>query len=68
LALAEEIASRAPLAVRYAKAAINSAFEAPLGEGIAGEQRAFYLLFASEDRTEGMRAFVEKRPPEWKGK
>jgi enoyl-CoA hydratase len=68
LALAGEVAGRAPLAVRFAKAAINSAFEAPLSEGIAGEQRAFYLLFASEDRVEGMRAFVEKRAPEWKGK
>jgi enoyl-CoA hydratase len=67
LALAEEIAARAPLAVRFAKAAVNSAFESPLTEGIAGEQRAFYMLFASDDRAEGMRAFVEKRQPDWKG-
>lgn len=68
LALAQEIAARAPLAVRFAKAAVNSAFESPLGEGIAAEQRAFYMLFASDDRVEGMQAFVEKRLPEWKGK
>ena len=68
LALAGELAARAPLAVRFAKAAVNSAFESPLTEGIAAEQRAFYILFATEDRVEGMRAFVEKRPPEWKGK
>ena len=68
LALGEEIASRAPLAVRFAKEAVNSAFESTLSEGIASEQRAFYLLFSTDDRTEGMRAFVEKRPPEWKGK
>lgn len=68
LSLAAEIAARPPLAVRYARAAVNSAFESPLSEGIASEQRAFHLLFATEDRAEGMRAFVEKRPPEWKGK
>jgi enoyl-CoA hydratase len=68
LTLAEEIAARAPLAVRFAKEAINSAFESTLTEGIASEQRAFYLLFSTDDRTEGMRAFVEKRPPHWQGK
>jgi enoyl-CoA hydratase len=68
LSLAEEIAARAPLAVRFAKEAINTAFESPLTEGIASEQHAFYLLFSTDDRTEGMRAFVEKRPPHWQGK
>jgi len=68
LALAAEIAARAPLALRFAKEAVNSAFETSLSEGILREQRAFYLLFATDDRTEGMRAFVEKRPPVWKGK
>ena len=68
LALAAEIAGRAPLAVRFAKAAVNSAFESSLSEGIAGEQSSFYASFATEDRVEGMRAFVEKRPPVWKGK
>jgi enoyl-CoA hydratase len=68
LTLAEEIAARAPLAVRFAKEAINTAFESPLTEGVASEQRAFYLLFSTDDRTEGMRAFVEKRPPHWQGK
>ena len=67
LTLAGEIAARAPLAVRFAKEAINTAFESPLTEGIASEQRAFYLLFSTDDRIEGMRAFVEKRPPHWQG-
>jgi enoyl-CoA hydratase len=68
LALAAEIAGRAPLAVRMAKTAINQAFEATLTEGVATERRLFYLLFASEDQKEGMAAFVEKRPPAWQGR
>ncbi len=67
LALASEIAARAPLAVRLAKEAINQAFETPLRDGLADERRAFYLLFASQDQKEGMAAFVEKRKPAWKG-
>lgn len=67
LALANEIASRAPLAVQFGKEAVNHAFESFLSDGIADERRAFYFLFASEDQKEGMRAFSEKRKPEWKG-
>jgi len=67
LQLASEIAGRAPLAVRLGKEAVNHAFEAFLSEGLAGERRAFYYLFASQDQKEGMAAFVEKRKPEWKG-
>ncbi|MDH5505590.1 MAG: enoyl-CoA hydratase-related protein [Anaerolineae bacterium] len=68
LKLAAEIAARAPLAIRLAKEAVNHAFEASLSEGIAAERRAFYFLFASHDQKEGMQAFVEKRPADWKGK
>ncbi len=68
LKLAEEIASRAPLAVRAAKKMINQAFEESLSEGLAEEKQEFYNLFASEDQKEGMQAFIEKRKPEWKGK
>ena len=68
LALAEEIAARAPLAVRLAKEAINNAFESSLTNGLADERRAFHLLFATEDQKEGMAAFVEKRKPAWKGR
>ncbi|MGC8855427.1 MAG: enoyl-CoA hydratase-related protein [Anaerolineae bacterium] len=68
LSLAEEIASRAPLAVRMAKEAINAAFETSLSEGLMAERRNFYSLFATEDQKEGMKAFLEKRKPQWKGK
>ena len=67
LALAGEIANRAPLAVRLGKEAINNAFESPLSQGLAAERRAFYSLFASADQKEGMQAFLAKRPAEWKG-
>jgi enoyl-CoA hydratase len=67
LALAAEIAARAPLAVRMVKEAINHTFESFLAEGMAAERRAFYFLFASTDLKEGMRAFMDKRQPKWRG-
>jgi enoyl-CoA hydratase len=67
LGLAEQIAGRAPLAVRLGKEAVNHAFESFLSDGLADERRAFYFLFASQDQKEGMSAFVEKRKPNWKG-
>lgn len=66
--LARNITGRAPLAVRLAKESINRAFETGLTEGLAGERQNFYLLFATEDQAEGMRAFMEKRDPEFKGR
>lgn len=68
LKLAAEIAARAPLATRAAKKMINQSFEQALEEGLAEEKREFYNLFATEDQKEGMQAFVEKRPAQWKGK
>jgi enoyl-CoA hydratase len=68
VALAEEIAGRAPLAVRMAKDAVNAAFETTLAEGLAAERRNFYPLFSTEDQKEGMKAFAEKRKPTWKGR
>ena len=68
LKLAEEIASRAPIAVRVAKKMINQAFESALSEGLIEEKREFYNLFATGDQKEGMKAFVEKRKPIWTGK
>lgn len=68
LKLAEEIAGRAPLAVRAAKKMINETFERTLEEGLGEEKQEFYNLFDSEDQKEGMRAFIEKRKAEWKGK
>ena len=66
--LADEIASRAPLAVRAAKKMINQAYELALKDAIHAERQEFYNLFATEDQKEGMKAFIEKRKPEWKGK
>lgn len=68
LALAETIAGMPPLAVMAAKEAVNRAQELPLEAGLEFERRNFFLLFATEDQKEGMRAFVEKRTPEWKGR
>jgi enoyl-CoA hydratase len=65
---ADEVASRAPMAVRMAKDAVNAAFETTLTEGLNVEKRDFYQLFATEDQKEGMTAFIEKRKPNWKGK
>ena len=65
--LANEIAARAPLAIRFAKEAVNNAFETFLTDGISDERRGFYFLFSTEDQKEGMQAFVEKRSPKWKG-
>jgi enoyl-CoA hydratase len=67
LSLATEIAARAPLAIRFAKEAVNHAFDSFLAEGLADERRLFYFLFASADQKEGMAAFSEKRKPQWTG-
>jgi enoyl-CoA hydratase len=68
LKLAEEIAARAPLAVRVAKKLIQQAYELPLKEGLGEEKQEFYDLFTTEDQKEGMKAFVEKRKPNWRGR
>jgi enoyl-CoA hydratase len=68
LDLAAQLAAMPPLAVRAAKEAVNRAFELSLEAGLEFERRNFFLLFASEDQKEGMAAFVEKRPPTWKGR
>ena len=65
---AHEIAAKGPIAVRLAKEAVDKAFEAPLSVGVEFERRAFYLARASEDATEGLSAFVEKRKPDFKGR
>lgn len=68
VALAKAIAARPPLAVRLAKEAVLKAFDTTIEVGLEFERKNFYLLFASDDMREGMRAFVEKRKAEWKGK
>lgn len=66
--LANKIASRAPLAIQLAKRAINATSETTLAEGLRLEAALFGVGFMSEDRKEGVAAFIEKREPVWKGK
>lgn len=65
---AKEIASKPPVAVRLAKESVLKAFDTTIEGGLEFERKNFYLLFSSEDQKEGMKAFSEKRKPEWKGK
>jgi enoyl-CoA hydratase len=66
--VAGEIAAKGPIAVRLAKEAVDAAFETPLAAGVEFERKAFYLVRASEDADEGLHAFLEKRPPDFKGR
>ncbi|TAM97674.1 MAG: enoyl-CoA hydratase [Chitinophagaceae bacterium] len=66
--LAAEIAKMPSIAVRIAKETVLKAFETSLEEGLAFERKNFYLLFSSEDQKEGMKAFIEKRKPEFEGR
>ncbi|MCX6079700.1 MAG: enoyl-CoA hydratase-related protein [Chloroflexi bacterium] len=68
LALATEIAVRAPLAVISAKQAVNNAYESSLTAGLAEERDLFHNLFDTSDQKEGMQAFLEKRKPRWQGR
>lgn len=68
LALATEIAARAPLAVTSAKQAVNNAYESSLTAGLAEERDLFHNLFDTSDQKEGMQAFLEKRKPRWQGR
>lgn len=64
--IAERIASRSALAVRLAKRAVRASAKLPLSQGLRYEQSLFALAMASEDKEEGVRAFLEKREPRWK--
>jgi enoyl-CoA hydratase/carnithine racemase len=66
--LARVIARRPPLAVKLAKQAVLAAEETPLAAGLANERRLFELAMATEDRVEGMRAFLDKRRPSFQGR
>ncbi len=66
--VALEVASKPPLALKLAKQAINQAQESGLNDGLDLERQLFALLFSTNDRAEGMRAFFEKRKPHFTGK
>jgi enoyl-CoA hydratase/carnithine racemase len=68
LALAARIARRAPIAARLAKQAVLAAEETSMGAGLEQERRLYELAMATEDRVEGMQAFLEKRRPEYRGR
>ena len=68
LELADELASKAPLAVREAKRLIDDGVEAPLPAALTLEQRVLSALFATEDAREGIRSFIEKRGPRFVGR
>lgn len=65
---AEAIAGMPPMATIANKEMVNNAFEMPLSAALVAERRLFQILTASEDKAEGMAAFVEKRPANWKGR
>lgn len=65
ISIAQQAARRSQVAIRLTKEAVNKAYEMTLEEGLAYERRNFLVAFGSADKAEGMRAFIEKRPPQW---
>jgi enoyl-CoA hydratase/carnithine racemase len=68
MSLAQEVAEQPPIASRLAKQAVLAAEETALSAGLENERRLYELAMATEDRVEGMNAFLEKRPPSFEGK
>jgi enoyl-CoA hydratase len=68
LELCRGLEAKSPVALAYAKEAVNLALQGPHRTNLDSEARLFAMLFASEDQKEGMAAFVEKRPPEFRGR
>jgi len=68
VSLAQVVARRPPIAARLAKQAVLAADEMALAAGLQHERRLYELAMATEDRVEGMRAFIEKRRPEFRGR
>ena len=66
--IAQKAARRSQVALRLTKEAINKAQESALAEGLAFERRNFLIAFGSEDKVEGMRAFIEKRRAVWRNR
>lgn len=67
-ALAARMAQRGPIALRYAKEAVHRGLDLPLDEALRYETDLTIILQTTEDRAEGVRAFLEKRPPEFRGR
>ena len=68
ISIARKVARRSQIAIRLTKEAVNKSYEMTLEEGLAYERRNFLVAFGSEDKVEGMRAFIEKRRAEWKNR
>ena len=66
-ALAANIAAKGPIALRYIKEAVNKGLDMTLEQGLRLEADLYFLLHTTADRTEGIKSFLEKRPPEYKG-
>ncbi len=65
---AHKIAEKSMIAARVAKEAVNRSYETTLTEGLLYERRLFHSMFATDDQTEGMNAFLEKRQPQFRDK
>jgi len=66
-ALARQLAAKGPIALRYAKEAVNKGLDLTLEQGLRLEADLYFLLHTTADRIEGVRAFLEKRPPRFRG-
>jgi enoyl-CoA hydratase len=66
--VAQTIAAKSPVGIRLAKEAVLNAFETSLAAGLDAERKAFHLALSSEDAQEGLKAFTEKREPNFKGR
>jgi len=65
--LAQTVAAKGPIALRYLKEAVNKGMDMTLEQGLRLEADLYFLLHTTADRTEGIKAYLEKRPPEYKG-
>ena len=66
--LAESIAAKGPIALRYVKEAVNKGLDMTLDQGLRLEADLYFLLHTTADRTEGIKSYLEKRPPRFKNR